>query len=104
MKKLQRRGWLRKIGEGGDETSFHSSCIPRTYTHTNKKGEKIVYKTIDASFKLRDCSRSVGLDLYSDDKKQSLHNLKALDNLIDEALILREAMEEAINDLFEEGK
>lgn len=103
-KVLKRRGFLRPISSGANETTFHSQCeIEEDVLSWGKNKGKKSY-AIFASFKIRDCSRSIGLDLYSDTDKVFQENLKAIDKLIGEAEQVRGAMVEANNYLLARKK
>lgn len=95
-KLLNRRVWLRPASSWGPESSIHSHVTVDSHKYTPKDRPERTSTSIDGSFSIRDCSHTISLDLYADKKKNSLKHLAALDKLVEEILLVREAYTKAM--------
>ena len=94
---LHRRVWLRPIKSDGPETSVRTRVSVSEYTNEETgKSES----SIDSTLTIRDCSRRIELGFYCENQQSGLEQLKALDKLIGELLVLNDHLKEQVNKHF----
>ncbi len=88
---LKKRAWLNKTASGTG--SIFVEVRQEEWKHEGKTN-----KSVETTFEIRDCSRTVNLDfsLYTNEKgTEKSDKLQKIDRLIDYLIEFREALEEA---------
>ncbi len=100
---LKTRGWLRPNNSWGADTSFYSGVEMSVWRGRTKDKKTSIHRSISGSFRLRDCTSTISLDLDADSNKHYKAHLRVLDKLIAEVTKTRDAWVGAHKELKQRG-
>ncbi len=101
---LKTRGWLRPNNSWGADTSFYSDVeLYMGRGRTKNKKTSIIYRSISGSFRLRDCTSTISLDLDADSNKHYKARLRVVARVMEEVTKTRDAGVGAHKELKQRG-
>ena len=93
---LNKRQWLRPLGDGGDTSIIAVSVVSSISTGYNPvdKTEKNIGTSIEANFTLKDCSRTMSFGFFAENKRSFARQMKALNKMFNAIKEMRDTFEQ----------
>lgn len=102
-KLLTRRVWLRPVRSWGPQSSFHSKVDVTLNQYETKKKLPRQEQSLAAEIGFRDCGNYISFDFDAETEHQYELQLKAMDKLLSEITLVRDAWVKARTLLIERG-
>ena len=95
---LNRRQWLRPKSSWGPNSSIHTDVSYHEYKTKTK-----INRSLDANIGLRDCSNYISFDYDASSERHYALQLRMMDKLIGEMVLVREAFVQGRAQITEQG-